>query len=390
MFHISAKARFESFSRPVGAEHRDAFLQGVERLALDPDHGVVARLEMDALAQVVEQIGEPALGTGVGDDPQGSAVGQVPPALMRLDGPIGGEQRRLPAAKIRLFGQFPRRAQAVEHLAVERPLVEETLIEVPELAIGGVVEDETLPSVEHCDRGGQLVQRAHMGVHLALQVATHALEFGDVDRDAGTAPDGWPLHHVENPPRARDHRRHPGRETLAFLAAPRGFLARRAVEEFEPARLGILETARLDSRHESLVGPGEPPVPVAQPDRLADGVEQGAQYLEFVARAKKVLGRAQQAQAVARDLAEAKQRPAAGRAALRVDEALAGRAHGEPEPFAAGPQPVKRALQRLRIGVGQPGVEVEHAALVVAHDREVALERRVVLGAVPGDDELAL
>ena len=129
---------------PVGAEHRHALFQGVERLALHAGQRVDLRFELEALAHIVEEIGDAALRIGIGDDAQRAPVGQMPPGLARLDRRDRRPGVRLPGAEIRLFGQFACGAQTIEHFAVGRARGEEGLIERPELLIGGIAEDEIL------------------------------------------------------------------------------------------------------------------------------------------------------------------------------------------------------------------------------------------------------
>ena len=51
----------------------------------------------------------------------------------------------------------------IEDFGFARGLVQEGLIERPELAIGRIVEDELLAAVEDRDRRRELVERARMG-----------------------------------------------------------------------------------------------------------------------------------------------------------------------------------------------------------------------------------
>ena len=137
---MRAKAGIEQPQPPVAGEHRDRLGEVVERLALHPDQRVVAPFEIEPLGDVVEQIDHAAFGIGRGDDAQRAAVRQVPGVLLGLDRAIGLVQRRLPLAEVLLLGQLARGAQLVEHGGIGRALVEEAGVEVPERAIGGVVE----------------------------------------------------------------------------------------------------------------------------------------------------------------------------------------------------------------------------------------------------------
>ena len=143
----------EQLDAAIGAEHRDAFGQAVERLALDPDQSIEAAGEREALGDVVEQIGHPAFRIGRGDDGERAAIWQEPGVLGGLDGAIGLVQLGLPGAEVSLLGQFACGAQAVEHRGIVRLAVEEGGIEVPQAAIGVIVEGEPALAVEHGDAG---------------------------------------------------------------------------------------------------------------------------------------------------------------------------------------------------------------------------------------------
>ena len=82
----------------VGAEHRDALGESVERLALHADQRLSPALEIDPLGDVLVDVGDAALRIRVGDDAERAPVGQVPPVLARLERRlVGGEQLRPPA-----------------------------------------------------------------------------------------------------------------------------------------------------------------------------------------------------------------------------------------------------------------------------------------------------
>ena len=155
---------------PVRAEHGDAFLQRVERLALHAGQRVELRGEREALRRVVEEVGDAALRIGAGHDAQRAPVGQVPDVLDRVDRLIGRERLRLPGAEVGLLGQLPLGAQSIEHFAVGRLLIEEGGVERPDLAIGGVVEDQPLGAVEDRHRRRQLIEHARIGADVALHL----------------------------------------------------------------------------------------------------------------------------------------------------------------------------------------------------------------------------
>ncbi len=100
---------------------------------------------------------------------------------------IGAEKLRFPASEVGLFGKLAFRSQLVQNFAVGRALIEIGRIEVPDLAIGGVVEGEPLAAIEDGDRRRQLVEDAPIGFDVALGLLTQRLGLGNVERDAGGA-----------------------------------------------------------------------------------------------------------------------------------------------------------------------------------------------------------
>ena len=138
--------------------------------------------ELHMLADVVEQVGDAALRVRVRDHAQGAPVGQVPPGLARFDGAVAGQQSAFQPRKSACSGNLRRPPQAVEQFAVGRRLREESGIELPEALIGGVADRASAGAVEDRHGGRQLVEGAHMRVHLPVQVGADRFEFGDVDR----------------------------------------------------------------------------------------------------------------------------------------------------------------------------------------------------------------
>ena len=95
---ICGERRVEQLEAPVGAEHRDAFLEAVERFALHVDEGVVAALQREALGLVDEQIGDAAVGALLGEHLQRAPVGQVPRVVLGRAVAVAGEDLGLPFA----------------------------------------------------------------------------------------------------------------------------------------------------------------------------------------------------------------------------------------------------------------------------------------------------
>ena len=82
------------------------------------------------------------------------------------------------------------------------------------------MEDEPLLGVEDGDGGRQLVEGAHMRLHLPLHVGAHGLELGDVEGDAGAAAGRGALGNVENAAGAGDDGGDAGLHGQAVRAKP--------------------------------------------------------------------------------------------------------------------------------------------------------------------------
>ncbi len=104
---------------------------------------------------------------------------------------------RLPLPEVLLLRQFAGGAQHFDHGRVGRTLVEEGGIEIPERAIGGVVECQLLVGTEHGDADRQLVERAAVRVDEMIARRPHGFGFGHVDSDAGRAALRRDIEHVE-------------------------------------------------------------------------------------------------------------------------------------------------------------------------------------------------
>jgi hypothetical protein len=115
----------------VAAEHRDGLGEIIERFTLHPDQAVKSPCEVQTFGDVVEQIGHPAFRIRRGDDTHCAAVRQIPGVLFRFDGAIGLVQLGLPGPEIRLFRNFARGAQSIEHARIVGVAVEKRAVEIP-------------------------------------------------------------------------------------------------------------------------------------------------------------------------------------------------------------------------------------------------------------------
>ena len=136
------EGRIEQFDPAVAAEHRDRFGEIAERLVLHPCQPVEPPRQIEALGDIVEQIGDAAFEVRRGDDADRAAIGQEPGVGLGFDRAIGLVQLGFPGPEVRLLRQLARGAQAVEHAGIVGLAVEEGLIEAPQPPVGFVVEGE--------------------------------------------------------------------------------------------------------------------------------------------------------------------------------------------------------------------------------------------------------
>ncbi len=218
---IARERRIVQAQAAVGSEHRDAFVEMIERLALDADQRVVAALEIEPLGDVLVNPGGAALRMRVDDDAQRLPVGHVPPLLARLHRAVGGEQIGAPGTEVGLLGKLPLRAQAIEDGGFFRRGFEERDVEIEERAIGGVERAQTMVGTEDGDGGLQLVERAGVEIDLAAERRLRGFHFGDVDGDAGAAAFRRDVGDIEDAARAGDDRRQAFGEHGVGARAPR-------------------------------------------------------------------------------------------------------------------------------------------------------------------------
>ena len=186
-----------NFKRAVGAENRDAFMQRLQRLALHAVQRIEPRFEIIGLGRIVIEIGDAALRIGVRDDVDNAPVRQMPGMANRLGRPIGLKQPLLPRPVVGFDRHALLGAQAVENFAVGRLLFEKFGVELPELSVSVIAIDEAPRSVEARHGRGQLIERAHMRLHLLLEIGAHRLDLMAVDGDRRRAARGRRLRHIE-------------------------------------------------------------------------------------------------------------------------------------------------------------------------------------------------
>ena len=355
------EGRIEQLRLAVAAEHGDAFGEAVQRFALDPDHAVEAAGKLEALGDVVEQIGDAAFGIRRGDDRQRAAVGQIPGVLGGLDRAIGLVQLGLPGAEVRLLRQFSRGAELVEHAGIVGIGVEEGAVEVPQPPIGIVVEGEPALAVEHGNAGGELVERAAMRLRHPHQSRAQRIRLAGVDRDADTGAADIDGAHVVHAPLAAGHDRQPRGEVSCLLQAALHGGAVGAVEQLELALLGVNDVGRFGRAHIGRIGEGQRAVLALGPDRPWRGSGEAAQHLGFVGqRLVAQIGLGQIA-AQAGKFANPDNGLAADGAADRFQRVAVGGGQRDLEAVTAFAQRIDGVIHLQRRFRRQPGSEGEHA-----------------------------
>ena len=121
--------------------------------------------------------------------------------------------------------------------------VEKGAVEVPQPAIGVVIERQPPSAVEYRDARRQLIERAAMGFRHPHQRIAQRGGFRDVDGHAHAAAADIERLHVIEAPLATDHDRQPRGERRRFLQCAVHVAAIAAVEQLQVALDGVL-TAR--------------------------------------------------------------------------------------------------------------------------------------------------
>ena len=156
-------------------------------------------------------------------------------------------------------------------------LIEKTGIEIPQRAIGGVVECQVLAGIEHGDADRQVIERSAVRIEHARQRASHGFCFGGVDADAGAADIGADVEHIEAAARAGDDGGQPARICAPIGARLRDRRPRGAVEQLQAPADGVGGIARFDGARIGGVDESEPPCRIARPGRRRQRFDQCAQ-----------------------------------------------------------------------------------------------------------------
>ena len=214
---------------------------------------------------------------------------------------------------------------------------------------------------EHGDAGGQLIERAAMGIDHAGERNAHGFRFGGVEPDAGAAGLGAEIEHIEGAPRAGDHGRQPARIGAVRGERAQNVVARGAVEELEAPRDGVGCALGFDRARIGGVGEGQLARRVARPHRRRQVLDQGAQRRDFAQQALVPRQKLDQVALDAAGILQAQHGAAADGAALHFDRMAVQRGQGQRKAFAAAAQVFDRLLHGESLAGFEPAAEGEHA-----------------------------
>ena len=187
-----------------------------------------------------------------------------------------------------LLRQLARHAQLVEDRRIGRVSDRVGSVEIPERAIGGVVERELLIGAEHGDAGRRLIKRPPVRVDQPRERIAHRFGFGGVDAEPAL-PVSVRISSTSKLRRvASDDRRQPARiGAVPVRARLRDGFARGAIEQFEVPLDGVGCILGFDRPRIGGIDEGEPPDRVARPcrrrqrfDQRAQGGDLGEQFLD--------------------------------------------------------------------------------------------------------------
>ena len=230
-----------------------------------------AALQRDLLGDVLVDVGHAAVGVRHGDDAERAAVGQMPELLARLR--RCGRRRgasRASRGNSTCSGSF-RSARSWSRMALSSGRGGEPVGgRAPDRAEGGVVEEDAAVAAEHRDAGGQLVERAGIGLASAASARSRTASTSETSTRA--ADRAVLDRHVEHLQR----RRSPATiadgavvEGAADALASRIASRVRERQELDAGGQHGLRARRLDRLHIGGVHPGQPAGAIAPPEREA-------------------------------------------------------------------------------------------------------------------------
>ena len=178
-----------------------------------------------------------------------------------------------------MFRQAAFGAQAIENFWVGRRGIEKGRIQIPQLAIGRVVKDETARGIENGNTGRELVQCAPMRIHLAAKISAHMFEIGHVARQTAVAELRRYIGDIEHAALARNNGRHAPTPIFNARTCLRECLAHRLVQQLDALGNDIFAPGTFNRMHIGAVHPGQFALRVAQPCGAGCRIQHGAQAI---------------------------------------------------------------------------------------------------------------
>ena len=383
----------EELEAAVRAEHRDAFREMVERLALYADQLIVAAFERKALGLVLIKIGDAAVGALLGHDMHRAAIGNVPPFLGLRAGLVAGEHFRLPLAVVHDLGDAAALAQAIEQLAVHGALTEPIRIELPELGEGIVEEAQALIAREDGDGGRDAVERAIEGGDEPVELAFGTLDGRDVDR-AGDARLAERQHHdVVMAALAADDERHALAEAFPAHEHVGELLALARLQELELAVRDLDFALGADRAHVGLVHPLDLAAAAADPYGMGECIVERAAKADVAGELAVLRDDLGDLLAVAGNVPEAQDGAATRDASVRLDITAGTRAEQQVERLALREKRIELGFEvACRLGL-EPGAEAHEELRILGEARHGGQRMRGnahVLALLPEDQDLRL
>ena len=383
----------EELQTAVRAEHGNAFIEMVERLALNADHLIVAARERYAFGFVLIEVRDTAIGTFLGHHMQRAAIGKMPPLLGLRTSLVAGENLGFPFAIVHDLGDAASLAQAIEKLAMHRALAQPVCIELPELGEGLVEEAEPLVAREDGDGSRDAVECAIEGGDEAVEFAFRALDGRDVDGASDARLAEREHHDVVMTALATDDQWHALAEALLAHEHVREFLALTGLEQLELAIGDIVLTLRADCAHVGLVDPFDLAAAAPDPHWMGQRIVKRATEADVARELAVLRDDLRDLLAIAGNIPEAQDGAAAGNASISFDVAAGACAQEQIERLALREERVEFSLEIAgRLGFEPRAKAHEKLGIFrqARHRRERVRGDAHVLALLPEDEDLRL
>src|SRR5205807_6536845 len=358
--------------------------------ALHADRGVELRYETVAFGDIVEKIGDAALRIGADNGAQRPPIRRKPNLFVGIERLICGEQVCLPSPEIGLLRQQPRPPETVKNLGIGWFLVEPSLIERPKLAIGHIVENKLLGTVENGNRRRELVERARMRLRLPVERGTHGFDFRHIRSHSGRTGARRCIYDFEHPALARNDRRSAPVPDDSYPARCGARLARRMFDKLDAVEDRGLAILGFDRAGIGGIDPAQFAAAVAYPRRVWDSIEQCAQGMELLDRGRLQLLEPDDIETIARNIPDPQHGKAANRAPLDFEMPPVQARDRGTERFAPCAQPRDGVVESLRRPRRQPGSKSKHAAGIraVPDKPKIPFNIGAIVRPSPGNDDL--